>query len=71
LVLPLNLPDAAIAVLGRIAGVVEKVNEPLVTKLVGDGVISSGQAHAVGLSVSLHDLLDGDLDALTGIHSLR
>ncbi len=71
LVTPLGLPDATVGTLGRAAGSVEKVNEPLVTKLVSDGTLSVDQGHAVGLSVSLHGLLGGDMNAVTGLRGFN
>ena len=60
-----------IAALGGTAGSVGKVGDSLVARLVGSGTLSADQGHAIGLSVSLHGLLDGQSAALPGIRAFQ
>lgn len=60
-----------IAALGGTAGSVDKVGDSLVARLVGNGTLSADQGHTIGLSVSLHGLLDGQSAALPGIRAFQ
>ncbi|MDB4891180.1 MAG: hypothetical protein JWL61_3035 [Gemmatimonadetes bacterium] len=63
-------PETVAKLLTRVSDVPELSNA-LVSRLVTDKVLNSGEARSLGLGVTLHNLLDGRLDAVAALRDAR